>query len=62
MMATQAEVIRPDQNKRRERLFYPGMVLAIVITVFAGFSRTFYLRLYFQTQPLIPPRSSRRRF
>jgi len=53
-MATQAEVIRPDQNKRRERLFYPGMVLAIVITVFAGFSRTFYLRTYFQTQPLIP--------
>ncbi len=53
-MATQAEVIRPDQNKRRERLFYPGMVLAIVITVFAGFSRTFYLRPYFQTQPLIP--------
>jgi len=53
-MATQAEVIRPDQNKRRERLFYPGMVVAIVITVFAGFSRTFYLRPHFQTQPLIP--------
>lgn len=53
-MATQAEVIRPDQNKRRERLFYTGMVVAIVITVFAGFSRTFYLRPYFQTQPLIP--------
>ena len=53
-MATQAEVIRPDQNKRRERLFYPGMVVAIVITVFAGFSRTFYLRPYFQTQSLIP--------
>jgi len=52
-MATQAEVIRPDQNKRRERLFYPGMVVAIVIIVFAGFSRTFYLRPYFQTQPLI---------
>ena len=31
-----------------------GMVIAIVITVFAGFSRTFYLRPYFQTQPLIP--------
>jgi len=53
-MATQAEVIRPDQDKRRERLFYRGMVVAIVITVFAGFSRTFYLRPYFQTQPLIP--------
>ena len=54
VMATQTEVIRPDQNKRRERLFYTGMVVAIVITVFAGFSRTFYLRPYFQTQPLIP--------
>jgi len=53
-MATQAEVIRPDQNKRRERLFYTGMVVAIVITVVAGFSRTFYLRPHFQTQPLIP--------
>ena len=54
MIATQAEVIRPDQNKRRERLFYTGMVVAIVITVVAGFSRTFYLRPHFQTQPLIP--------
>ena len=53
-MATQAAVIRPDQNKQRERLFYTGMVVAIVITVFAGFSRTFYLRPHFQTQPLIP--------
>ncbi|HYR76234.1 MAG TPA: hypothetical protein VEM96_10360 [Pyrinomonadaceae bacterium] len=53
-MANQAEVIGPDQNKRRERLFYPGMVVAIIITVFAGFSRTFYLRPHFQTQPLIP--------
>jgi len=53
-MATQAAVIRPDQNKQRERLFYTGMVVAIVITVFAGFSRTFYLRPHFQTQRLIP--------
>src|SRR5260370_2475622 len=53
-MATQTEVIRPVENKRRERLFYTGMVVAIVITVVAGFSRTFYLRPRFQTQPLIP--------
>ncbi len=54
-MAAYAETIsKQRQSKSRERLFYIGMVIAIVITVFAGFSRTFYLRPYFQTQPLIP--------
>jgi len=54
-MAAHAETISTQrQSKTRERLFYTGMVAAIVITVFAGFSRTFYLRPYFQTQPLIP--------
>jgi hypothetical protein len=42
------------QSKRRERLFYTGMALALVITVFAGFARTFYLRPYFDARPLIP--------
>jgi hypothetical protein len=28
--------------------------VAILLTVFAGFSRTFFLRPYFQTQPLLP--------
>src|ERR1051326_6704644 len=41
--------------KHRERIFYTGMAIAIAITVFAGFSRTWFLRLYFpQVQPLIP--------
>src|SRR3989442_12519497 len=54
-MAAHAELIgNRQQSRRRERLFYTGMAVAIVITVFAGFSRTFYLRPYFQTQPLIP--------
>ena len=54
-MAAHAETVSTQrQSKSRERLFYIGMVVAIVITVFAGFSRTFYLRPYFQTQPLIP--------
>ena len=54
-MAVHAETVSTQrQSKSRERLFYIGMVVAIVITVFAGFSRTFYLRPYFQTQPLIP--------
>ena len=53
-MAAYAETIsKQRQSKSRERLFYIGMVIAIVITVFAGFSRTFYLRPYFQTEPLI---------
>ena len=54
-MATYAETIdNRNQNKRRERLFYTGMAVAFVITVFAGFAPTFYLRPYFDTRPLIP--------
>src|SRR2546425_1800789 len=54
-LAPQVEVTHKcDQSKRRERLFYTGMAVAFVFTVFAGFARTFYLRPYFQTQPLIP--------
>ena len=53
-MATHAEIFSErSQSKRQERLFYTGMTIAFVITVFAGFARTFYLRPYFQTQPLI---------
>ncbi len=41
--------------KRRERIFYTGMSIMIAIVVFAGFSRTWFLRPYFpQSQPLIP--------
>ena len=54
-MAAHAEIINTrSQSKRYERFFYIGMTLAIVITVFAGFSRTFYLRPYFDARPLIP--------
>src|ERR1051325_6666274 len=55
-MAAQAEAInlRIDA-KQRERIFYTGMAVAILITVFAGFSRTWFLRPYFpQPQKLIP--------
>ena len=41
-------------GRRRERLFYTGMAVAVVITVFAGFAPTYYLKPYFATQPLIP--------
>ena len=46
--------IRLDKSKRRERLFYTGMSVALVITVFAGFSRTYFLRPYFDSRPLVP--------
>jgi len=41
-------------NRRRERLFYTGMAVAFVLTVFVGFSRTYYLRPYFGTPSLTP--------
>lgn len=54
-MAVYSEVINTQrQSKIRERVFYNAMAVAIMITVFIGFSRTFFLRPYFQTQPLIP--------
>jgi hypothetical protein len=39
-------------SKRRERLFYTGMAVTVLITVFAGFARTYYLRPYFGAPPL----------
>ncbi|MDQ2975580.1 MAG: hypothetical protein M3R69_09255 [Acidobacteriota bacterium] len=41
-------------RRRRERFFYLGMSMAAVITVFAGFAPTYYLRPYFNTAPLMP--------
>ncbi|HVF66875.1 MAG TPA: hypothetical protein VM914_04380 [Pyrinomonadaceae bacterium] len=40
-------------GRRRERLFYTGMAAAFVLTVFAGFARTYYLRPYFDSKPLV---------
>ena len=41
-------------RRKRERWFYLAMSIAALVTVFAGFSRTYYLRPYFNTAPLIP--------
>ena len=41
-------------RRRRERWFYVGMSLAAVITVFAGFAPTYYLRPRFTAAPLMP--------
>jgi hypothetical protein len=38
--------------RRRERLFYVGMASLIAVTVFAGFSRTYFLKSYFGTPEL----------
>jgi hypothetical protein len=60
-MAVHAEAINQrtqrterEKSRRRERMFYTGMSIAFLVTVFAGFSRTYFLRPYFNTQPLIP--------
>ena len=60
-MAVHAEAINQrtqsterEKSRRRERLFYTGMSIAFLITVFAGFSRTYFLRPYFSPQPLMP--------
>jgi len=41
-------------GKRRERLFYTGMAVAVVLTVIAGFARTYFLRPYYDPRPLLP--------
>jgi hypothetical protein len=38
----------------RDRLFYGGMALAIALTIFAGFARTYYLKDLFGSRPLPP--------
>ena len=41
-------------QRRREHLFHVGMAIAVALTVFAGFARTYYLRPYFHPEPLRP--------
>jgi len=43
-----------DRAKFRERAFYTAMSGGFLILVFLGFSRTFFLRPYFQTEALMP--------
>jgi hypothetical protein len=49
-----AGAARGAGSRRRERLFYTGMAAAFVLTVFAGFARTYCLRPYFGTESLSP--------
>jgi hypothetical protein len=48
-MAVSTAAIRTKQRTRR---FYVGMAIAIAITVFAGFSRTYFLKAYYGTPEL----------
>ena len=48
-MAVSSAAIRTKQRTRR---FYVGMAIAIAITVFAGFSRTYFLKAYYGTPEL----------
>lgn len=41
-------------RRRRERWFYVGMSIAVVVTVFAGFAPSYYLRPRFTSAPLMP--------
>ena len=47
-------VARPGAVGPRDRLFYTGMALAILLTVFVGFAPTYYLKGYFDGLPLTP--------
>ena len=38
----------------RDRMFYTGIAIAMLVTVLVGFSRTYYLRGYFTPAPLLP--------
>ncbi len=54
LSARQTKRSAREKARRRERLFFTGMSVAFVITVFAGFSRTYFLRPYFDARPLLP--------
>ncbi|HEX2220400.1 MAG TPA: hypothetical protein VHG35_16465 [Gemmatimonadales bacterium] len=41
-------------SRRREHVFYLGMALAVILVVFAGFARTYYLRPWFTADALRP--------
>lgn len=41
-------------RRRRERLFYIGMSLAVLITAFAGFAPSYYLRPFYTSAALMP--------
>ena len=47
---------RTAQTARSDSKFFPLMAVAMTLVVFIGFSRTYYLKSYFDTPPLTPLR------
>jgi hypothetical protein len=41
-------------GRRREHLFFIGMAVAVLVTVFSGFAPTYFLKWLYNTPPLIP--------
>ena len=53
MVTVDTPAVRKRLNQRLvDRAFYGGMAVAAGVTVFVGFSRTYFLRPHFQAQPL----------
>jgi hypothetical protein len=52
MRAASAVAAAPAKTHANDRAFYTGIALAAALTVLVGFSRTYFLRPYFQTEPL----------
>ena len=54
LVADNKSIVTPatGASRQRERLFFTGMAIAIVITVFAGFAPTYYLKSYFGSAQL----------
>lgn len=54
--ATELPVSAPQgiRTRQLDRYFYTGMTIALMLTVFAGFARTYFLKQYYGTPTLSP--------
>src|SRR5215831_7751103 len=52
MRAASAVAAAPAKTHANDRAFYTGIAVAAALTVLVGFSRTYFLRPYFQTESL----------
>jgi hypothetical protein len=52
MRAASAVAAAPAGVRANDRAFYTGIAVAAALTVLVGFSRTYFLRPYFQAEPL----------
>lgn len=54
ILARSSPISDQDTARRRERLFFGGMALALLVTVFVGFAPTYYLSGTFDSPALTP--------